>query len=166
VSPESCVQTACELVPGVLSVRRLPGPITRPILRLICYPKPGLLQLRVLSSLATSLTFLPGKAASIWLLVIDLFSRAILGWKLSDSLHADLVVDATTRAIDSGLLPRGAIFHSDRGCQYSVAPNAPPPLRLSITSRPSTTEGASIVPSVIFPPTLSSIVIFKTKIPT
>ena len=30
----------------------------------------------------------------------------------------------------------------------------------------STTEGASIVPSVIFPPTLSSIVIFKTKIPT
>ena len=30
-----------------------------PILRPICYPKPGLLQLRVLSSLATSLTFLP-----------------------------------------------------------------------------------------------------------
>ena len=67
VSPESCVQRACELVPGVLFARRLPSPITRPILRPICYPKPGLLQLRVLSSLATSLTFLPGKAGSIWL---------------------------------------------------------------------------------------------------
>ena len=52
-------------------------------------------------------------------MVIDLFSRAILGWKLSHSLHADLVVGATTRAIESGLVPRGAIFHSDRGCQYS-----------------------------------------------
>ena len=67
VSPESCAQTACELVPGVLSARRLPSPITRPILGPICYRKPGLLQLRVLCSLATSLTFLPGKAGSIWL---------------------------------------------------------------------------------------------------
>lgn len=67
VSQESCVQRICELVPGALSARRLPSPITRHILRLICYRKPGLLQLPVLSSLATSLTFLPGKAGSIWL---------------------------------------------------------------------------------------------------
>ena len=85
--------------------------------RPICYPKPGLLQLRVLSSLATHLHSYQGRLALYLAIVIDLFSRAILGWKLSDSLHADLVVDATTRAIDSGFVPRGAIFHSDRGCQ-------------------------------------------------
>ena len=57
--------------------------------------------------------------------VIDLFSRAFLGWKLSDSLHADLVVNATTRGIQSGLVPWGAIFHSDRGS------NTRPPSPLS-----------------------------------
>jgi putative transposase len=74
----------------------------------------------VLSSLATSL-YIPTREGWLYLaVVIDLFSRAILGWKLSDSLHADLVVGATTRAIESGLVPQGAIFHSDRGCQYSA----------------------------------------------
>ena len=112
VSPESCVQRTCELVPGVLSARRLPSPITRPILRPICYRKPGLLQLRG-AQLVSDITYIPTREGWLYLaVVIDLFSRAILGWKLSDSLHADLVVDATTRAIDSGLVPRGAIFHS------------------------------------------------------
>ena len=188
--------------------------ITRRILRPICYRKPGFLQTPG-AQLVSDITYIPTREGWLYLaVVIDLFSRAILGWKLSDSLHADLVVGATTRAIESGLVPQGAIFHSDRGCQYSATitrellarhglrqsmsakgycyivmttlflkapllplslkssataspstPNAPPPLRFSITSRPSTTEGASIAPSVIFPPTLSSIVIFKTKIP-
>ena len=119
----TCVQRACELVPGVLFTRRLPSSITRPILRPICYPKPGLLQLRVLSSLATSLTFLPGNSGSS----AGYRHRSVLprhlGRKLSDSLHADQLVDATTRAICSGLVPRVAIFHSDRGCQYSATIN-------------------------------------------
>ena len=106
VSQESCVQRTCELVPGALSARRLPSPITRRILRPICYRKPGLLQLPVLSSLATSLN-IPTREGWLYLaVVIDLFSRAILGWKLSDSLHADLVVGATTRAISQASCPR------------------------------------------------------------
>lgn len=72
--------------------------------------------------LVSDITYIPTREGWLYLaVVIDLFSRAILGWKLSDSLHAALVVDAATRAIDSGLVPRGAIFHSDRGCQYSAA---------------------------------------------
>jgi transposase InsO family protein len=53
-------------------------------------------------------------------LVIDLFSRCVLGWKLSESLHRDLVTTAISRALDTGLVARGALFHSDRGCQYSA----------------------------------------------
>jgi transposase InsO family protein len=70
----------------------------------------------------SDITYIPTREGWLYLaVVIDLFSRAIVGWKLSDSLHADLVVAATTRAIHSGLVPRGAIFHSDRGCQYSAS---------------------------------------------
>jgi transposase InsO family protein len=53
--------------------------------------------------------------------VIDLFSRCVLGWKLSESLHSDLATAAISRALDTGLVTRGAIFHSDRGCQSSAA---------------------------------------------
>jgi hypothetical protein len=73
------------------------------------------------AQLVSDITYIPTREGWLYLAgVIDLFSRAILGWKLSDSLHADLVVNAATRAIQSGLVPRGAIFHSDRGCQYSA----------------------------------------------
>ena len=36
-------------------------------------------------------------------------------------LHAILVTTALQRAIDSGQAARGALFHSDRGCQYRAA---------------------------------------------
>jgi transposase InsO family protein len=56
--------------------------------------------------LVSDITYIPTREGWLYLaVVIDLFSRAILGWKLSDSLHAALVVDAATRAIDSGLCP-------------------------------------------------------------
>jgi transposase InsO family protein len=54
-------------------------------------------------------------------IVLDLFSRSILGWKLSDSLHTEVVTGALRRAIDTGLVAPDALFHSDRGCQYSAA---------------------------------------------
>jgi putative transposase len=52
--------------------------------------------------------------------VIDLFSRAILGWKLSDSLQAEVVTGALQDALGTGLIGKNALFHSDRGCQYSA----------------------------------------------
>jgi transposase InsO family protein len=54
--------------------------------------------------------------------VIDLFSRSILGWKLADSLHTEVVTGALHRALDTGIVAPDALFHSDRGCQYSAAP--------------------------------------------
>jgi transposase InsO family protein len=70
--------------------------------------------------LASDITYIATAQGWLYLaVVIDLFSRAIVGWKLSDSLHSELVTDALSKALQSGLVKRNAIFHSDRGCQYS-----------------------------------------------
>jgi transposase InsO family protein len=53
--------------------------------------------------------------------VLDLFSRSILGWKLADSLHTKVVTGALRRALDTGIVAPDALFHPDRGCQYSAA---------------------------------------------
>jgi putative transposase len=51
--------------------------------------------------------------------VLDVATRSVLGYAMADHMRASLVVDAldmATRRID---LPEGAIFHSDRGSQYT-----------------------------------------------
>ena len=71
--------------------------------------------------LVSDITYIPTREGWLYLaVVIDLFSRAILGWKLGSSLHACLVTTALQRALDSGLVTNGGIFHSDRGCQYTA----------------------------------------------
>lgn len=52
--------------------------------------------------------------------VIDLHSRTIVGWAVSDHMRTSLVIDALTMAIRHRK-PIGVIFHSDRGCQYTSA---------------------------------------------
>ena len=52
-------------------------------------------------------------------IVMDLFSRAILGWDLSASLAADGVHRALANAKKGPWIRPRAIFHSDRGCQYT-----------------------------------------------
>lgn len=71
--------------------------------------------------LVSDITYIPTAEGWLYLaVVIDLFSRCVLGWKLSETLHSDLVTEAISHALDTGLVARGAIFHSDRGCQYSA----------------------------------------------
>jgi putative transposase len=53
--------------------------------------------------------------------VIDLCTRMVVGWQLADHLRTSLVVDALQMAITHGHVGRGAIFHGDRGCQYTSA---------------------------------------------
>jgi putative transposase len=52
--------------------------------------------------------------------VIDVFSRFIVGWRVSNSLHADLALDALEMAIWRRKRQNltGLIHHSDRGVQY------------------------------------------------
>ncbi len=72
--------------------------------------------------LVSDITYIPTKEGWLYLaVVIDLFSRAILGWSVAETMHATIVTDALQRAMSSGQVQRGALFHSDRGCQYSAA---------------------------------------------
>jgi len=52
--------------------------------------------------------------------VIDVFSRAIVGWRVSSSLRAELALDALEMAIWSRRTADlgGLVHHSDRGVQY------------------------------------------------
>ncbi len=50
--------------------------------------------------------------------VIDLFSRKVVGWSMSERMTATLVCDALVMALWRRKMPEGTIFHSDRGSQY------------------------------------------------
>jgi putative transposase len=51
-------------------------------------------------------------------IVVDLFSRRIVGWQLSDRMKRGLAMSALQRAINLRRPPPGLIHHSDRGSQY------------------------------------------------
>jgi putative transposase len=51
--------------------------------------------------------------------ILDLFSRRVVGWKLEDRLDASLVHQALQNALIVRQPKAGLYFHSDRGCQYS-----------------------------------------------
>jgi putative transposase len=50
--------------------------------------------------------------------VLDLYARRIIGWEVSDRLHANLALSALNKAITMRGVHPGLIHHSDRGSQY------------------------------------------------
>lgn len=69
------------------------------------------------------LTYIPTASGFVYAaLVIDAFSRMIVGWRLADHLRTDLALDALEMAIwrrsGDGERLQGLVHHSDRGCQY------------------------------------------------
>jgi transposase InsO family protein len=50
--------------------------------------------------------------------VMDLYSRKVVGWSMSERMTATLVCDALRMALFRRHLPRGVIMHTDRGSQY------------------------------------------------
>ena len=52
--------------------------------------------------------------------IVDAFSRSIVGWRVSDSLHAELALDALEMALwaRGNKETEGLVHHSDRGVQY------------------------------------------------
>lgn len=50
--------------------------------------------------------------------VMDLYSRMVVGWAISERMTSQLVIDALQMAIWRRKKPRGVIIHSDRGSQY------------------------------------------------
>lgn len=51
--------------------------------------------------------------------VIDLHSRAVVGWAVDNHMRTSLVTDALEMAVTTRRPPNGVIFHSDRGTQYT-----------------------------------------------
>ncbi len=51
--------------------------------------------------------------------VIDLHSRAVVGWAIAGHMRTSLVTAALDMALAARRPPAGVIFHSDRGCQYT-----------------------------------------------
>ena len=53
--------------------------------------------------------------------VIDLYSRMVIGWAMSERMTAQIVCDALQMAMWRRGMPTGVIVHSDRGSQYCSA---------------------------------------------
>jgi putative transposase len=67
----------------------------------------------------TDITYLWTQEGWLYLAVIlDLFSRRIVGWAMSAKIDDRLVIAALTMALQTRRPPRGLIHHSDRGSQY------------------------------------------------
>ena len=62
-----------------------------------------------------------GRAVVFLAVVMDAFSRKVLGWNLGPRLTTELPLTALTNAIDSRRPTPGLIHHSDRGVQYASA---------------------------------------------
>jgi putative transposase len=67
---------------------------------------------------ATDITYIPLQKGFLYLVaIVDLFSRNVLSWKLSNSLDTEFCLEALDMALAAGRKPE--IFHSDQGCQFT-----------------------------------------------
>jgi len=70
---------------------------------------------------AADITYIPTRQGWLYLAVVmDLFSRRIVGWAMSDIIDSVLVQDAMKMALLHRRLCEGLIHHSDRGVQYAA----------------------------------------------
>ena len=50
--------------------------------------------------------------------ILDLHSRRVIGWAVSNRMKRDLAIRALTKAVALRQPPKGCIHHTDRGSQY------------------------------------------------
>ena len=69
----------------------------------------------------TDITYLPTAVGWVYLaVVLDLFSRKVVGWAISESLATPLVSSALRNAVELRKPDmKGLLHHSDRGSQYT-----------------------------------------------
>jgi len=66
------------------------------------------------------ITYIPTWAGFLYLaVVLDAFSRRVVGWAMADHLRTELVLSALEMAIWHRRPDPGVIHHSDQGCQYT-----------------------------------------------
>ena len=68
----------------------------------------------------SDITYVATKEGFLYLaMVLDLYSRQVVGWRLEEGMEAWIVEEAIRRAIRRRAPEPGLIFHSDRGVQYA-----------------------------------------------
>ncbi|MEU8640277.1 IS3 family transposase [Amycolatopsis sp. NPDC048633] len=89
------------------------APVTDLIRRNFTAPEPG-------QRFVGDITCLPTFEGWLYLAtVIDLHTREVVGHAMADHMRTDLVCDAIDLATARGLIDDDAVFHSDRGVQYT-----------------------------------------------
>ena len=69
---------------------------------------------------AGDITYLKTKLGWVYLaIVMDLFSREVIGYAVSRKMNAELTCRALMNAVARNGKPKSLVFHSDRGSQYS-----------------------------------------------
>jgi transposase InsO family protein len=72
------------------------------------------------SAWVTDMTYIWTPQGWLYLaVIIDLFSRRVAGWAMSERIDRKLALDALRMALAQRRPPRGLIHHSDRGSQYA-----------------------------------------------
>ena len=67
----------------------------------------------------SDITYIKVEKGFVYLAVImDLYSRKIIGWSLDTTMTNQLIIDAFNMAVASRQVEPGLILHSDRGVQY------------------------------------------------
>lgn len=67
----------------------------------------------------SDITYIKVEKGYVYLAVVmDLFSRKIVGWSLDNTMTNQLIIDALNMALKSRDVEPGLILHSDRGVQY------------------------------------------------
>ncbi len=69
---------------------------------------------------ASDITFIPTRGGWLYLaVVLDLYSRAIVGWAMRERMHRELVLAALQMALDRRQTQPGTVVHSDQGTLYA-----------------------------------------------
>lgn len=68
------------------------------------------------------ITYVPTGEGWLYLAVlVDVYSRRVVGWAMADHLRAELALDALALALQARRPGAGLLHHTDRGCQYTAA---------------------------------------------
>ena len=90
-----------------------PGPIPDLVKRDFTAQAPG-------QKMVGDITYIPTREGWLYLATtIDCYTKACIGYAMADHLRSELVIDALMMAARNYPLAEGAIFHSDRGSQYT-----------------------------------------------
>ncbi|HEV2070811.1 MAG TPA: DDE-type integrase/transposase/recombinase [Acidimicrobiales bacterium] len=79
----------------------------------------GLRRHRADQKSAADITYVPTWAGFVYLaVVLDVWSRRVVGWATADTLYTQVVLDALNMAVWRRR-PEAVIHYSDKGCQYT-----------------------------------------------